>query len=185
MKKIFETGMLLFAMMGFWGMIYPDLCFTEEVCEVYIMEDDTLCPDANAERADVNVKSVDANVKSMDANAERADASVKRVDANAERTDASVKSANANAERTDASVKSANADITRTDIGTRSAEGVAAHGGKYDVGVESAIIDEVSGILPMDIFTRLCMADSEQIQLKFRFMEVFLTGKQGKSECRQ
>ena len=171
MKKIFETGMLLFAMMGFWGMIYPDLCFTEEVCEVYIMEDDTLCPDANAERADVNVKSVDANVKSMDANAERADASVKRVDANAERTDASV--------------KSANADITRTDIGTRSAEGVAAHGGKYDVGVESAIIDEVSGILPMDIFTRLCMADSEQIQLKFRFMEVFLTGKQGKSECRQ
>ncbi len=150
MKKIFETGMLLFATMGFWGMIYPDLCFTEEVCEVYIIEDDTLC-----------------------------------VDANAERTDASVKSADANAERVDASVKSANADITRTDTGTRSAEGVAAHDGKYDVGMESAIIDEASEILPMDIFTRLCMADSEQIQLKFRFMEVFLSGKQGKSECRQ
>lgn len=36
MKKIWETGILLFAMWGFWGMIYPDLCFTEDVCTVII-----------------------------------------------------------------------------------------------------------------------------------------------------
>lgn len=34
MKKIFETAIILFATFGFWGMIYPDLCFTEEVCRV-------------------------------------------------------------------------------------------------------------------------------------------------------
>lgn len=32
MKKMWETGIILFAAMGFWGMIYPDLCFTEDVC---------------------------------------------------------------------------------------------------------------------------------------------------------
>lgn len=38
MKKIWETGIILFATMGFWGMIYPDLCFTQEVCEVVYEE---------------------------------------------------------------------------------------------------------------------------------------------------
>ena len=34
MKKLWETGILLFAVMGFWGMIYPDLCFISDVCHV-------------------------------------------------------------------------------------------------------------------------------------------------------
>lgn len=34
MKKIWETGIILFSVMGFWGMIYPDLCFTEDVCAI-------------------------------------------------------------------------------------------------------------------------------------------------------
>ncbi len=34
MKKIWETGIILFSVMGFWGMIYPDLCFTQDVCGV-------------------------------------------------------------------------------------------------------------------------------------------------------
>ncbi len=34
MKKIWETGIILFSAMGFWGMIYPDLCFTQDVCAV-------------------------------------------------------------------------------------------------------------------------------------------------------
>lgn len=34
MRKIWETGIILFSAMGFWGMIYPDLCFTEDVCGV-------------------------------------------------------------------------------------------------------------------------------------------------------
>ena len=34
MKKIWETGIILFATMGFWGMIYPDLCFTQDVCQI-------------------------------------------------------------------------------------------------------------------------------------------------------
>lgn len=38
MKKLLETGLLLFAVYGFWGMIYPDLCFTTEVC---VQIDDT------------------------------------------------------------------------------------------------------------------------------------------------
>ena len=40
MKKLWETGILLFAAAGFWGMIYPDLCFTEDVCK--IVADDTM-----------------------------------------------------------------------------------------------------------------------------------------------
>lgn len=35
MKKIFETAIILFATFGFWGMIYPDLCFTDEVCRTF------------------------------------------------------------------------------------------------------------------------------------------------------
>lgn len=34
MKRLFETGMIIFAVLGFWGMIYPDLCFTQDVCRV-------------------------------------------------------------------------------------------------------------------------------------------------------
>lgn len=34
MKKLWETGIILFSVCGFWGMIYPDLCFTEDVCEM-------------------------------------------------------------------------------------------------------------------------------------------------------
>lgn len=34
MKKIWETGIILFSALGFWGMIYPDLCFTEDVCAI-------------------------------------------------------------------------------------------------------------------------------------------------------
>ena len=34
MKKIWEIGIILFSVWGFWGMIYPDLCFTEDVCEI-------------------------------------------------------------------------------------------------------------------------------------------------------
>ncbi|TCL61119.1 hypothetical protein EDD76_101216 [Kineothrix alysoides] len=38
MKKIWETGVILFAAMGFWGMIYPDLCFTQDVCRVVYVD---------------------------------------------------------------------------------------------------------------------------------------------------
>lgn len=38
MKKIWENSVILFATMGFWGMIYPDLCFTEDVCVVAYAE---------------------------------------------------------------------------------------------------------------------------------------------------
>lgn len=37
--------MLLLAVMGFWGMIYPDLCFVEDVCMVYITEEAEECTD--------------------------------------------------------------------------------------------------------------------------------------------
>lgn len=39
MKKLWEAGIILFSVWGFWGMIYPDLCFTEDVCK--IVADDT------------------------------------------------------------------------------------------------------------------------------------------------
>ncbi len=38
MKKIWETGVILFAAMGFWGMIYPDLCFTQDICRVVYVD---------------------------------------------------------------------------------------------------------------------------------------------------
>ena len=34
MKRLWETGLLLFAVAGFWGMVYPDLCFVSDVCRV-------------------------------------------------------------------------------------------------------------------------------------------------------
>ncbi len=40
MKKLWETGILLFAAAGFWGMIYPDFCFVPDVCKVeYVSEE--------------------------------------------------------------------------------------------------------------------------------------------------
>lgn len=46
MKKIWETGVILFAVLGFWGMIYPDLCFTGDVCAViYEEEYEDVCRD--------------------------------------------------------------------------------------------------------------------------------------------
>lgn len=40
MRKFLETGILLFAVAGFWGMIYPDLCFISDVCGIeYVYED--------------------------------------------------------------------------------------------------------------------------------------------------
>lgn len=41
MKRLWEAGILLFAAAGFWGMIYPDLCFVQDVCRVeYVQEDE-------------------------------------------------------------------------------------------------------------------------------------------------
>lgn len=42
MKKVWEAGMILLALTGFWGMIYPDLCFTQDVCGI-------VCEDTAAE----------------------------------------------------------------------------------------------------------------------------------------
>lgn len=110
MKKIFETGMLLFAMMGFWGMIYPDLCFTEDVCEISIEEEATLYVEKKATHNE------------------------------------------------DKALCDAKTDVEDT---------------------------EESDMPLTDIFTRLCMAEPGQIRVKSRFVEVFITGKQGKIECHQ
>ena len=41
MKKWWEAGILLFAAAGFWGMIYPDLCFVQDVCGIeYVQEEE-------------------------------------------------------------------------------------------------------------------------------------------------
>ena len=42
MKKLWETGILLFAVAGFWGMIYPDLCFISDVCHVEEYTEETV-----------------------------------------------------------------------------------------------------------------------------------------------
>ena len=33
MKKLYETALILFGTLGWWGFVYPDLCLTEETCE--------------------------------------------------------------------------------------------------------------------------------------------------------
>lgn len=48
MKKVWETGMLLLAVAGFWGMIYPDLCFTQDVCRIVYEETAVTKADAAA-----------------------------------------------------------------------------------------------------------------------------------------
>lgn len=59
MKKIWETGIILFAVMGFWGMIYPDLCFSGDICAViYEEEYEDVCETledtyANCEQSDI------------------------------------------------------------------------------------------------------------------------------------
>lgn len=40
MKLKIETGLLICAMLGFWGMLYPDLCFTEDICSVVYQTED-------------------------------------------------------------------------------------------------------------------------------------------------
>ena len=53
MKKIWETAVILFAAMSFWGMLYPDLCFTGDVCVVMEMEtdeDDVTPTDSNNQK---------------------------------------------------------------------------------------------------------------------------------------
>ena len=95
MKKIFETGVILFAAMGFWGMIYPDLCFVEDVCMEYCI----------------------------------AEADIYTEDCMAEET--------------------------------------------------AEVVD--SDLLQEDIFTRLCMAQPEQIQVKSKFLEVLITESKGSS----
>lgn len=51
MKKLWETGIILFSVWGFWGMIYPDLCFTEDVCK--IVADDAMDGIQNGFRDDI------------------------------------------------------------------------------------------------------------------------------------
>lgn len=61
MKKIFETGIILFAAFGFWGMIYPDLCFTEEVCRVIVYDKTYIAADENInERDDIYTRICEA-----------------------------------------------------------------------------------------------------------------------------
>ncbi len=32
MRKIYETAVILIGTLGWWGFVYPELCFTEDVC---------------------------------------------------------------------------------------------------------------------------------------------------------
>lgn len=32
MRKIYETAVILIGTLGWWGFVYPELCFTEETC---------------------------------------------------------------------------------------------------------------------------------------------------------
>lgn len=34
MKRILETAVILIGTIGWWGFVYPELCITEEICEV-------------------------------------------------------------------------------------------------------------------------------------------------------
>lgn len=63
MKKLWETGIILFSVWGFWGMIYPDLCFTEDVCK--IVADDTM-DGALDDRADDVSEDIPAGVLKED-----------------------------------------------------------------------------------------------------------------------
>lgn len=63
MKKLWETGIILFSVWGFWGMIYPDLCFTEDVCK--IVADDTM-DGARNDRADDVSEDIPAGVLKED-----------------------------------------------------------------------------------------------------------------------
>lgn len=39
MKRVCETAAILIAIIGWWGFVYPDLCLTEDTCEVCEEED--------------------------------------------------------------------------------------------------------------------------------------------------
>ncbi len=50
MRKLWEAGILLFAAAGFWGMVYPDLCFVPDVCRVEYVQEDEREPDGEEEQ---------------------------------------------------------------------------------------------------------------------------------------
>lgn len=63
MKKVWETGLLLFAMWGFWGMIYPDLCFTEDICARVVHEEAAACEMPEKESKKDSEKNSERNSK--------------------------------------------------------------------------------------------------------------------------
>lgn len=41
MRKLYETAVILFAAIGWWGFVYPDMCLTEDVYEQEYEEEQT------------------------------------------------------------------------------------------------------------------------------------------------
>lgn len=66
MKKIWETGIILFSALGFWGMIYPDLCFTEDVCAI-VWESTESAEGAEKTQSTEKTKSVEDGQKTSQA----------------------------------------------------------------------------------------------------------------------
>lgn len=111
MRKIWETGIILFAAMGFWGMIYPDLCFTEDVCSV-VCEETEGAEEGYEMEADGNGTAAGGGEDGVNNNGDRA--------------------------------------------------GANGGGGEADGRVNAE----------KDIFTRICSAESEQIRIKSKFLEM-------------
>lgn len=63
MKKKWETVIILFAACGFWGMIYPDLCFTQDTCKAVYADEEkdifTLICEADEEQIEVKSEFLD------------------------------------------------------------------------------------------------------------------------------
>lgn len=60
MKKIWETVIILFSVMGFWGMIYPDLCFTEDICAIVQESEENIGDGEKKQKKTVSEDSINA-----------------------------------------------------------------------------------------------------------------------------
>ncbi len=55
MRRLYETAVILIGILGWWGFVYPELCLTEDTCEVY--EEDAAPREPAWEIGDVRIKS--------------------------------------------------------------------------------------------------------------------------------
>lgn len=168
MRKLWETGILLFAAAGFWGMVYPDLCFVPDVCKVEYVpgeaQEEGKHSGGEAERT-VPESGEAGNGKAADCLVGDGSRTVGRQEAGSGET--------AGRQGSKGGETAERQETGNGETAARQESGSGGSAGRQEVPDGNTGNADCAGMQNTDLYTRICEAEPGQIKVKSRLLEFF------------